>query len=127
MPRKAIKACQGKEASDTLLLREWLRHPFSSTGLGSLCVFVCCCHNTGCCQPGSASMYYLYFSWHLICAVLYYYSPNRCTVQDTKFLVQMLFSVKLQYTLEFILCTRYCARWISRPKIRGMVATLETF
>ena len=38
-PRKAIKACQGK-GGGALLLREWQRHPFSSTGLNSPCEFV---------------------------------------------------------------------------------------
>ena len=36
---KTIKACQGK-GQGTLHLREWPCHPFSSTGLGSLCEFV---------------------------------------------------------------------------------------
>ena len=36
MQIKSIKACQGK-GWGTLPLREWLCHPFSSTGLGSLC------------------------------------------------------------------------------------------
>ena len=43
--RKAIKACPGKDQC-ALLLREWPCHPFSSTGLSSLCKFVCRSHNT---------------------------------------------------------------------------------
>ena len=37
--KKAIKACQGK-GRGALPLREWLCHPFSSTGLSSPCEFV---------------------------------------------------------------------------------------
>ena len=39
MQIKPIKACQGK-GQGTLPVREWPCHPFSSTGLGSLCEFV---------------------------------------------------------------------------------------
>ena len=39
VPRKALKACQGK-GQGTLPLREWPCCPFSSTGLGSLVVSV---------------------------------------------------------------------------------------
>ena len=54
VPRKAIKARQGK-GRGALLLREWQRRPFSSTGVGSLCVSVYCRHNTESHGPGSAS------------------------------------------------------------------------
>ena len=53
MQIKPIKACQGK-GPGTLLLREWPCHPFSSTGLSSLCEFVSSqpqCH--GHCGPVS--------------------------------------------------------------------------
>ena len=39
VPRKAIKACQGRDRG-ALPLREWLCHPFSSTGLSSPYEFV---------------------------------------------------------------------------------------
>ena len=39
VPRKEIKACQGK-VWGAPLLREWPSSPFSSTGLGSPCEFV---------------------------------------------------------------------------------------
>ena len=55
--RKAIKACQGR-GRGALLLREWRRRPFSSTGLGRPCVFVYCRHNARSCRPGSASQKY---------------------------------------------------------------------
>ena len=67
VPRKAIKACSGRDQlsllgslwpSHPLSFREWPCCPFFSTGF--LCVFIYCSHNTGSCGPESASHVHLH-------------------------------------------------------------------
>ena len=61
VPRKEIKACQGKGQS-TVLLREWSCRPFSSTGLGTPCEFVSSQPQPrGHCRPVPASGLGYYF------------------------------------------------------------------
>ena len=62
MQIKPIKACQGK-GWGALPLREWLSHPFSSTGLSSPCEFVLSQpQRHGHCLPVSTSNLF----WHVI-------------------------------------------------------------
>ena len=70
MQNKSIKACQGK-GQGTLPLREWLCHPFSSTGLGSPCEFVSSQpQRHGHCLPMTVSLKVSNFPWFVLSAWL---------------------------------------------------------